>query len=35
MMAHLEGLRASIGDVRELNPNYFIDGSPAPIRREA
>jgi GntR family transcriptional regulator, rspAB operon transcriptional repressor len=28
MAAHLEGLRASIGDVRDLNPDYFVDGSP-------
>jgi DNA-binding GntR family transcriptional regulator len=28
MAAHLERLRASIGDVRDLNPDYFIDGSP-------
>lgn len=27
MAAHLEGLRASIGDVRDLNPDYFVDGS--------
>jgi GntR family transcriptional regulator, rspAB operon transcriptional repressor len=25
MAAHLENLRASIGDVRELNPDYFVD----------
>jgi GntR family transcriptional regulator, rspAB operon transcriptional repressor len=25
MAAHLENLRASIGDVRDLNPNYFVD----------
>ena len=25
MAAHLEALRASIGDVRDLNPDYFID----------
>jgi GntR family transcriptional regulator, rspAB operon transcriptional repressor len=24
---HLENLRASIGDVRDLNPDYFIDGA--------
>src|SRR5262249_19234411 len=29
MAAHLEGLRASIGDVRDLNPDYFVDGSAA------
>ena len=28
MAAHLERLRASIGDVRELNPDYFVDGGP-------
>jgi DNA-binding GntR family transcriptional regulator len=27
MAAHLEALRASIGDVRDLNPDYFVDGS--------
>ena len=27
MAAHLDGLRASIGDVRDLNPNYFVDAS--------
>src|SRR5262249_31293402 len=27
MAAHLEGLRASIGDVRDLNPDYFVDGA--------
>ena len=27
MAAHLERLRASIGDVRDLNPDYFVDGS--------
>jgi GntR family transcriptional regulator, rspAB operon transcriptional repressor len=27
MAAHLEGLRASIGDVRDLNPDYFVDES--------
>lgn len=27
MAAHLEALSASIADVRELNPNYFIDGA--------
>jgi hypothetical protein len=26
MAAHLENLRASIGDVRDLNPDYFVDG---------
>lgn len=26
MARHLNSLRASIGDVRELNPNYFVDG---------
>jgi GntR family transcriptional regulator, rspAB operon transcriptional repressor len=26
MAAHLEALRASIGDVRDLNPDYFVDG---------
>lgn len=26
MAAHLEVLRASIGDVRDLNPDYFVDG---------
>jgi DNA-binding GntR family transcriptional regulator len=26
MAAHLENLRASIGDVRNLNPDYFVDG---------
>jgi DNA-binding GntR family transcriptional regulator len=25
MAAHLEALRASIGDVRDLNPDYFVD----------
>jgi DNA-binding GntR family transcriptional regulator len=25
MAAHLERLRASIGDVRDLNPDYFVD----------
>ena len=28
--AHLDALRASISDVRNLNPNYFIDGSLPP-----
>ena len=27
MNTHLEGLRASIADVRDLNPDYFVDGS--------
>ena len=27
MASHLERLRASIGDVRDLNPDYFVDGS--------
>ncbi len=27
MAAHLEALRASIGDVRDLNPDYFVDGT--------
>jgi GntR family transcriptional regulator, rspAB operon transcriptional repressor len=27
MTAHLENLRASIGDVRDLNPEYFLDAS--------
>ena len=27
MAAHLENLRASIGDVRDLNPDYFVDGA--------
>ena len=27
MAAHLEALRASIGDVRDLNPDYFVDGA--------
>ena len=27
MAAHLEGLSASIGGVRDLNPDYFVDGS--------
>jgi DNA-binding GntR family transcriptional regulator len=31
MTAHLERLRGSIGDVRDLNPGYFVDGSP-PVR---
>jgi DNA-binding GntR family transcriptional regulator len=30
MAAHLEALRASIGDVRDLNPDYFVDGSLPP-----
>jgi DNA-binding GntR family transcriptional regulator len=30
MSVHLDGLSASIGDVRDLNPNYFIDG-PRPL----
>ncbi|MBV8754540.1 MAG: GntR family transcriptional regulator [Hyphomicrobiales bacterium] len=30
MAAHLEALRASIGDVRDLNPDYFLDGSLPP-----
>jgi DNA-binding GntR family transcriptional regulator len=29
MAAHLENLRASIGDVRDLNPDYFVDGVPS------
>ena len=29
MAAHLEALRASIGDVRDLNPDYFVDGTVA------
>jgi DNA-binding GntR family transcriptional regulator len=29
MAHHLDGLRASIGDVRDLNPNYFVDTSAA------
>jgi DNA-binding GntR family transcriptional regulator len=29
MAAHLENLRASIGDVRDLNPDYFVDGAAA------
>jgi DNA-binding GntR family transcriptional regulator len=28
MAAHLDNLRASIGDVRDLNPDYFVDGAP-------
>jgi GntR family transcriptional regulator, rspAB operon transcriptional repressor len=36
MAAHLDGLRASIADVRDLNPQYFIDGArPAPSRAGA
>jgi DNA-binding GntR family transcriptional regulator len=31
MAAHLERLRASIGDVRDLNPDYFVDGAPAAL----
>jgi DNA-binding GntR family transcriptional regulator len=31
MAAHLDGLRASIGDVRELNPNYFVDAPAAAV----
>ena len=27
MAAHLEALRASIGDVRDLNPDFFVDGT--------
>jgi DNA-binding GntR family transcriptional regulator len=27
MAAHLEALRASIRDVRDLNPDYFVDGT--------
>jgi len=27
MATHLEALRASIADVRDLNPDYFVDGS--------
>lgn len=27
MAAHLEALRTSIGDVRDLNPGYFVDGA--------
>jgi len=30
MAAHLERLRASIGDVRDLNPDYFVDGAAPP-----
>jgi len=26
MVKHLDGLRASIGDIRDLNPEYFVDG---------
>jgi GntR family transcriptional regulator, rspAB operon transcriptional repressor len=26
MIKHLDGLRASIGDIRDLNPEYFVDG---------
>ena len=26
MSKHLDGLRASIGDIRDLNPEYFVDG---------
>ena len=33
MAAHLENLRASIGDVRDLNPDYFVDGALAANRR--
>jgi DNA-binding GntR family transcriptional regulator len=29
MTAHLEGLQASIVNVRDLNPDYFIDEAPA------
>lgn len=28
MIAHLDGLRAGIGDVHELNPEYFVDALP-------
>lgn len=28
MIAHLDGLRAGIGDVRDLNPEYFVDVLP-------
>jgi DNA-binding GntR family transcriptional regulator len=28
MIAHLDGLRAGIGDVRDLNPEYFVDALP-------
>jgi len=32
MTAHLDGLAASIADVRDLNPDYFVDGgAPAKI----
>ena len=31
MAHHLDGLRTSIGDVRELNPNYFIDAAAAAV----
>jgi len=31
MAAHLENLRASIGDVRDLNPDYFVDGGATAI----
>ena len=27
MAAHLDGLRASIGSVRDLNPNYFVEAA--------
>lgn len=30
MATHLENLRASIGDVRDLNPDYFVDGTLPP-----
>lgn len=26
MLKHLDGLAASIGDIRDLNPEYFVDG---------
>ena len=31
MTEHLDRLRASIGDVRDLNPEYFVDASPPPV----
>jgi DNA-binding GntR family transcriptional regulator len=30
MIAHLDDLRAGIGDVRDLNPEYFVDALPPP-----
>jgi len=31
MAAHLEGLSASIADVRDLNPDYFVDDARQPV----